>query len=107
MGGPRASSDELTVLAVLLGSAGPLDGAEIAEAAGRGLGAVFPVLAGLERRGWIRSHWESALRPGGPRRRAYRPDPDRLAAADVRVAPILASPEPAHRRRPWFVPGWT
>jgi hypothetical protein len=103
---PPASSDELTVLAVLLGSDRPLDGADIAATAGRGLAAVYPPLIGLEQRGWIRSQWDSAVRPDGPRRRTYRPDVEQLAAAHVQVAPIRPAPVQAPRRRPWYLPGW-
>jgi len=105
--GPRANSDELTILAVLLGSDRPLDGADIAAIAGCGLAAVYPALVGLEQRGWVRSQWDGALRAGGPRRRTYRPDLERLAAAQVQVEPIRPAPARASRRRPCYIPGWT
>ena len=101
------AKDELTVLAVLLGSDSPLDGADIAAIAGWSLAAVYPALVGLERRGWIRSQWDGALRSDGPRRRTYRPDLEQLAAAHVQVAPIRPAPARASRRRPWYIPGWT
>jgi len=104
---PRAERDELTVLAVLLGSDTPLDGADIAAIAGCGLAAVYPALAGLERRGWVRSQWAGAVRPDGPRRRTYRPDLEQLATAEVRVAPIRPAPARPVKRRRWFIPGWT
>jgi hypothetical protein len=105
--GPRAYGDELTVLGVLLGSDTPLDGADIAAIAGCGLAAVYPALARLEQRGWIRSRWDGALRPDGPRRRTYRPDLERLAAAQVQVVPYRRPPPARVRRRPWYRPGWT
>lgn len=34
-------------------------------------GVLYPVLSRFERRGWLRSDWETELVPGRPRRRYY------------------------------------
>lgn len=44
----------------------PLYGREIAEAAGVSLGSIYPILARLDRAGWLEGHWEYNHSP--PRR---------------------------------------
>lgn len=49
-------------------------GLEICAAAGLPSGTIHPILARLERIGWLESHWEDAepRQQGRPRRRYYR-----------------------------------
>jgi PadR family transcriptional regulator PadR len=71
----RLSHRSLRVLAYFLAHpAVPTSGAEIAKATGTGSGTLYPLLARLERVGWLTSEWE-AVDPheaGRPRRRLYR-----------------------------------
>jgi PadR family transcriptional regulator, regulatory protein PadR len=77
----------LDVLEVLLGPDDELYGLKIAKATGRPTGSIYPILARLERIGWVESEWE----PGdpdsrGPRRRFYRLSPNGLASARTALA---------------------
>jgi PadR family transcriptional regulator PadR len=90
---PRVTAATLKVLEVLLKSAGRLDayseGAEqtgeiyalsLARSANVRIGSVYPILARLEKYGWIIGEWESEHPvPGKPRRRFYRLTADGLA----------------------------
>ena len=84
---PRVTAATLRVLKVLLETAGYLDAPKqgqehpgeiyalaLAHSAKIRLGSAYPILARLEKHGWISGRWESenpAL-PGRPRRRFYR-----------------------------------
>jgi hypothetical protein len=107
---PEATASELAVIAVLLGATGPVDGLDIAATARLRPSIIYPALIRLEQRGWINSRWEHGLRPGGPRRRVYQPDLDRLNTAHIQVEPTpplgISGSEPQSRRRR-FAPGWT
>jgi PadR family transcriptional regulator PadR len=70
---PRFTRATLAVLDVLLGPDDELYGLRIAHRTGLATGSIYPILARLERLGWVTSEWESgdpATR--GPRRRFYR-----------------------------------
>ncbi len=76
----------LDVLEVLLGPDEELYGLRIAKAIGRPTGSVYPILARLERMGWVDSEWEPTdAASRGPRRRFYRLSPVGLAAARAAV----------------------
>jgi PadR family transcriptional regulator PadR len=79
---PRLTKATLAVLDVLLGPGDELYGLKIAQRTGLATGSIYPVLARLERLGWVISEWE----PGdparrGPRRRFYRLTGEGLAQA--------------------------
>ena len=70
--GLRLTAATLDVLEVLLTADDELYGLKIAKAAGRPTGSVFPILARLERLGWVTSAWESGDSAArGSRRRFY------------------------------------
>lgn len=84
------------VLASLLARPEPRYALEIIEEAGLGSGTVYPVLARLERMGWVTSGWEAVdepallvLRPGDgwPRRRCYWLTREGKAVALARPTP--------------------
>ncbi|MBW8484232.1 PadR family transcriptional regulator [Actinomadura sp. PM05-2] len=86
-------------------------GLQIGQAAGLPSGTVHPILARLEKLGWLESRWEDAdpAEQGRPRRRYYKLTPDgaeraRIALAQARTQvtglPVLrpAPPEAPHDR---------
>ncbi|GAA0485423.1 hypothetical protein Ade02nite_08920 [Paractinoplanes deccanensis] len=67
-------------------------GLELSTASGLPSGTIHPILARLEKLGWLESHWEDIdpAREGRPRRRYYRLSPDgaehaRTALDDART----------------------
>lgn len=76
----RVTAATLDVLEVLLDGDVEPYGLAIAKAAHLATGSVFPILARLERIGWVRSYWEESDRPGA-RRRFYELNPDGIASA--------------------------
>jgi PadR family transcriptional regulator PadR len=78
----RVTPAILDVLEALMGPHEELYGLKIAQNAGRKTGSVYPILARLEKAGWVESSWEREERDErGPRRRFYQLSPDGLAAA--------------------------
>jgi PadR family transcriptional regulator, regulatory protein PadR len=72
---PRMTLPTQRVLRVLLSAADEERyGMQVAEAAGLPTGTVHPILARLERLGWLESRWEDVdpRREGRPARRYYR-----------------------------------
>ena len=75
MGQPRMSAESLRILGAMLEE--PLAwhyGLGLSDAAGIAKGTIYPMLARLEKAGWLESQWEE-LEPeeeGRPRRRLYR-----------------------------------
>lgn len=67
-------------------------GLEICGAAGLPSGTIHPILARLEKTGWLTSRWEEidTHKEGRPRRRYYRLNPNSLAM--VRAALHRADP---------------
>ena len=61
-------------------------GLELSTASGLPSGTIHPILARLEKIGWLESHWEDIdpAKAGRPRRRYYRLSPD--GAEQARVA---------------------
>jgi PadR family transcriptional regulator, regulatory protein PadR len=79
----RVTAAILDVLEVLIASSGVgCHGFAIAKDVKRPTGSVYPILARLERAGWLESYWESEQSDHGrPRRRLYSLTPDGLLAA--------------------------
>lgn len=73
-------------------------GFDLAVQAGIKTGSVYPVLARLERHGWLTSWWEDIdqHREGGPRKRFYRLTAEGAVAATRAVESVAAR---KHRRR--------
>ncbi|WP_433306440.1 PadR family transcriptional regulator [Actinoplanes sp. CA-030573] len=65
---------QLVLRALLAEPARELYGLQICQAAGLASGTIHPILARLERLGWVVSRWEEAdpQAEGRPRRRYYR-----------------------------------
>jgi PadR family transcriptional regulator PadR len=73
---------------------------EIGAAAGLPSGTVHPILARLERVGWLESRWEE-INPraeGRPARRYYRLTPDGMELARSVLARAYSSARPAWLR---------
>ena len=105
---PRMTIPTRLVLQVLL--ADPereLYGLELCAAAGLPSGTIHPILARLERAGWVESRWE-AVDPsaeGRPRRRYYRMNPNSIAPAAAALARAAASAPAALRLHPGLAGG--
>lgn len=83
----------LVVRALLAHPTRELYGLEICAAAGLASGTIHPILARLERIGWLRSRWED-LDPhdaGRPRRRYYSLTADGAVSARAALAKATAS----------------
>jgi DNA-binding PadR family transcriptional regulator len=78
----RVTAAILDVLQVLLAAPeGGCHGFAIAKETRRPTGSVYPILARLERSGWVESYWESEQpEHGRPRRRLYCLTPEGLLA---------------------------
>jgi PadR family transcriptional regulator len=86
MAGPRMTLPTQAVLRELLADpTRAMYGLEICAAAGLPSGTIHPILARLERFGWLESYWEEVdpHEKGRPRRRYYRLNPDNAAAAQA------------------------
>jgi|SRR3954451_9096327 PadR family transcriptional regulator PadR len=97
---PRMTIPTQLVLEALLGEEDrELYGAEIGERAGLRSGTVHPILARLERAGWLASRWEDVdpQAEGRPPRRYYRLTADGVPA--VRTA-LARAHRPAVRLNP-------
>jgi PadR family transcriptional regulator, regulatory protein PadR len=57
-------------------------GLELIEATGLRGGTLYPLVAWLERAGWLESEWEPRAAEGHPRRRYYRLTRDGAARAE-------------------------
>jgi len=103
----------LAVLRVLLNDPlGEHYGLEIAKAAGLPSGSLYPILATLERAGWVGSAWEELdeHEAGRRRRRYYRLTPEGAVSAEEALADTVRrlSPKhtPARPSTPPLLPGW-
>src|SRR5262249_62109536 len=97
MAGPKMTiPTQLVLRALLEHPTRELYGLEICSAAGLASGTIHPILARLERLGWLESRWEdiNPVEEGRPKRRYYRPAP--RGAAQPRAA--LAPPRTPHTR---------
>jgi DNA-binding PadR family transcriptional regulator len=77
-------------------------GLQICAAAGLPSGTIHPILARLEKIGWLRSRWEAAdpAEQGRPRRRYYRLDPNSVATVRAALERAEASTQALRRLRP-------
>jgi DNA-binding PadR family transcriptional regulator len=68
-------------------------GLQIGAAAGLPSGTIHPILARLERLGWLESHWEDVVpaQEGRPRRRYYRLTEDGAERARIALAQATTS----------------
>jgi PadR family transcriptional regulator, regulatory protein PadR len=92
-GRPRMTlPTQLTLWALMADADKPMYGMEICAAAGLPSGTIHPILARLERIGWVTSSWEEIdpSAEGRPRRRYYRIDPNSISA--IRAALARSSP---------------
>ena len=101
--GPRMTPATQAVLRALLDE--PTQeryGLELSEAANLETGTIHPILARLEKLGWVDSKWEE-LDPkeaGRPRRRYYRLTPDGAELACDALAHSSSHEQPFVRLRP-------
>jgi PadR family transcriptional regulator PadR len=70
-----------------------LYGLEVCALAGLQTGTIHPILARLERFGWLHSSWEQIdpKQEGRPRRRYYRLDPNSISAVGAALARAKAA----------------
>lgn len=87
-------------------------GLQMIEASGLPAGTIYPIIARLERYGWLESRWEDPAEhetQGRPRRRYYRFTSDGEERARLAVAPIRRPPRtaavPLHAGPPSGEPG--
>jgi PadR family transcriptional regulator PadR len=105
---PRMTVATLSVLSAML-AAPTADwyGLELARHAGLQSGTIYPILARLERLGWLVSHWESIdpATEGRPKRRIYKlsGEGERAArdAVEDALAPIARAASPRITRPDW------
>jgi PadR family transcriptional regulator, regulatory protein PadR len=104
---PRTTFQTLQVLKVLLEEpAARHYGLEIAKQADLPTGTIYPILARLERAGWVTSDWEVAepAAVGRPRRRFYRLSADGAEQAGLRVRQAQQALTPRSRGLPRLKP---
>ncbi len=77
-------------------------GLEISKAAGLPSGSLYPILARLEREGWVTSDWEKldAHEAGRPPRRYYRLTPNGAAGAEQAIGTTMQRLSPKSSRAP-------
>lgn len=103
MAGPKMTiQTQLVLHALLEHPTRELYGLEICNAAGLASGTIHPILARLERLGWLESRWEDIdpVEEGRPQRRYYRLSPD--GADQARHA--IANARTSINRLPGFRP---
>jgi PadR family transcriptional regulator PadR len=81
-------------------------GLEICGAAGLASGTIHPILARLERLGWLGSRWEDIdpVKEGRPKRRYYRLSEDGAERAQHALATARTSINRIPRLRPGLAP---
>jgi DNA-binding PadR family transcriptional regulator len=84
---------QLVLRALLAEPAQEMYGLQIGQDAGLPSGTIHPILARLERQGWLESHWEDALpqEEGRPRRRYYKLTEDGAERARIALAQATTS----------------
>ncbi|WP_246257011.1 PadR family transcriptional regulator [Amycolatopsis anabasis] len=108
MAGPRMTLPTQLVLHTLLEDpVRELYGLEICAAAGLPSGTIHPILARLEKAGWLESRWEEVdpSERGRPRRRYYRLDPNNIASVRAALHRAGASAQALNRLRPGLAGG--
>jgi PadR family transcriptional regulator, regulatory protein PadR len=89
--GVRMTTAVVKVLAAFLGDqAEDRYGLDLMRDTGLPSGTLYPILARLERAGWVRADWEQIdpVAEGRPARRYYRLTPDGVEAARVELAAL-------------------
>ena len=84
---------QLVLRAMLIEPTREMYGLQICQDAGLPSGTVHPILARLERMGWLESHWEDVVpqEEGRPRRRYYRFTNDGAERARIALAQATTS----------------
>jgi len=84
-----------------------LYGLEICALAGLQSGTIHPILARLEKLGWLSSSWEQIdpKQEGRPKRRYYRLDANSVAAVRAALARAQAATPGRHQLRPGLLGG--
>jgi PadR family transcriptional regulator PadR len=103
MVGPRMTLPTQMVLQALLEDVTKeLYGLEICAMAGLPSGTIHPILARLEKVGWLRSRWEEIdpTAEGRPRRRYYSLDPNSISAVQAALHRTAAATDALTRFRP-------
>lgn len=106
MGGtrePRMTLHTQLVLQVLMDDpTREMYGLEICAGAGLASGTIHPILARLEKVGWLESRWEQidAREEGRPRRRYYRLNPNNMAIVRAAVSRAEAKSHALRKLRP-------
>jgi PadR family transcriptional regulator, regulatory protein PadR len=93
---------QLVLLALLENPERQMYGLEICTAAGLPSGTIHPILARLEKVGWLSSSWEQIdpTQEGRPRRRYYRLDPNSIAIVRTALARAHAATPGLRQLRP-------
>ena len=98
---------QLVLQALLENPTQEMYGLEVCAAAGLPSGTIHPILARLERVGWLHSSWEQ-IDPrveGRPRRRYYRLDPNSIALVRAALARARVTTPGVSRLRPGLAGG--
>jgi PadR family transcriptional regulator, regulatory protein PadR len=106
--GPRMTLPTQLVLRVLMADPSTeLYGLQICAEAGLPSGTIHPILARLERIGWLSSRWETVdtREEGRPRRRYYRIDPAAMGLVQAALLRAEASVQKIGRLRPHLSDG--
>ena len=98
---------QLVLRELLSDPAREMYGLEICAAAGLPSGTIHPILARLEKVGWLRSRWEDVdpAAQGRPRRRYYSLDPNSLGLVQAAIQRADASASALARLRPGLTGG--
>lgn len=105
---PRMTQTTQAVLRALLEHPSKeLYGLEICAKAGLPSGTIHPILARLEKAGWLESSWEEIdpHEQGRPRRRYYKLSPDGAELARIALARATESTAALRRLRPGMPAG--
>ena len=108
--GPRMTQTTEAVLRALLENPSKdMYGLEICAKAELPSGTIYPILARLERIGWLESSWEEIdpQAQGRPRRRYYRPSREGAEHARLALARVTESRAALRRLRPGMAGGGT
>lgn len=105
MTGPRMTLPTQLVLRELMAEPDrEMYGLEICAAAGLPSGTIHPILARLEKVGWLRSRWEQVdpAAEGRPRRRYYSLEPNSVAAVRAALQRAESKAHALARLRPGY-----
>jgi PadR family transcriptional regulator, regulatory protein PadR len=94
----RLTTTTLQVLEVLCSHEEQVYGLEIATKTGLMTGTVYPILARLERAGWVIGKWDTSDESRGPRKRFYQLTPQAREESEALLGARAASREQAVAR---------